>query len=593
MYRSNYLRTPIGGAANANNQITDAQAIADGAVVKSNYFALSLYKELVARLPEHTVLLSPHAITLADDSTLTSEPITKAESIPSVLTVDFAAYSFPDPQKMMTGAPLTFGDLITPLVTIHSDHRADAPTRGVLLSSQSLLRHASGNAGTAISSSLSTLQNGQFETPPPELHFISFISQDQTGATSTTRLHNQSDDNATRIYPLEKVLLDREALASLATDSSGAVDPLEDVFSSPLADKVVNLLNTVDMNKATMMGRAASVAQFDPALVALTLTGLEDEDFQARMRYTERLLQAEQRYLSVQSLRIFDGIHNGEMGAQVRDMLSEEYTVLQERRKLARQQNIATGLAVIGAVAAGVAIQQSGRDGNVNIGEAILANTIANAAIFSASQAFRLNRQSAAIGANYLTSIVPALEEQVSVQVNLIDSNETITAIRFEDLRAKLQELYSENQRAVEAIGSNCAYNHASPQADGIWLGECSGGVASGTGVGILTYEDGTSVEYYGTAIDGQPNGPGYLIEHGPDSIVSLEGNFVNGKPDGTILVSQAGGQDRLRTYSNGADTGAAPRGATHATPFIEPAPATETESTVAPSASLSSPRRG
>ena len=108
------------------------------------------------------------------------------------------------------------------------------------------------------------------------------------------------------------------------------------------------------------MGRAVSVAQFDPALAALTLTGLEDDDYQARLRYTERLLQAEQRYLSVQSLRIFDGIHNGEMGAQIRDMLGEEYNVLQERRKLARQQNTATALAVLGAVAAGVAISQTG-----------------------------------------------------------------------------------------------------------------------------------------------------------------------------------------------------------------------------------------
>ena len=171
-YRSNYLRTPIGGSANGSFEIIDAQAIADGAIVKSNYFALSLYKELVERLPEHTVLLSPHSVVLAEDGTLTSEPITQAESIPSVLTLDFAAYSFPDPEKMMTGAPLTFGDLITPLVTVHSDHRAAAPTRGILLSSQPLLGHASGNAGSAITNSISSLQSGAFETTPSELHFI-------------------------------------------------------------------------------------------------------------------------------------------------------------------------------------------------------------------------------------------------------------------------------------------------------------------------------------------------------------------------------------------------------------------------------------
>ena len=63
-YRSNYLRTPIGGRANGAIQTQDAQSIADGAIVKSNYFALSLYKELVERLPDHSVLLSPHAVKL-------------------------------------------------------------------------------------------------------------------------------------------------------------------------------------------------------------------------------------------------------------------------------------------------------------------------------------------------------------------------------------------------------------------------------------------------------------------------------------------------------------------------------------------------
>jgi len=121
-YRSNYLRTPIGGGGRTNASITnqDAQSIADGAIVKSNYFALSLYKELVERLPEHSVLLSPHAVTLAEDGTITSEPITQAENIASVLTLDFAAYSFPDPAKMMSGEALTFGDLITPLVTVRT-----------------------------------------------------------------------------------------------------------------------------------------------------------------------------------------------------------------------------------------------------------------------------------------------------------------------------------------------------------------------------------------------------------------------------------------------------------------------------------------
>ncbi len=579
-YRSNYLRTPIGGRANGSIQSQDAQSIADGAIVKSNYFALSLYKELVERLPDHSVLLSPHAVKLAEDGTLTSEPVTQAESVPSVLTIDFAAYSFPDPAKMMSSEPLTFGDLITPLVVIRSDHRAAVPTQGVLLSSRPLVSHAGGRGQTNVSASLASLQDGKFESPATELDFISYISADTVSNLETKPLAAINAENATRIYPIEKIILDREALGQLATDSSGAVDPLEESFSAPLAEQVIAVLNQTDMTKAAMMSRAASISQFDPSLAALTLTGIEDEDFQARIRYTDRLLEAEQRYLSVQSLRIFDGIHNGEMGAQVRDMLTAEYDVLQERRKLARQQNTATALAVLGAVAAGAAASQVGNDGNTNLGELILVNTISNAAIFAASQAFALNRQSAAIGANYLTSIVPALEDQISVQVNLIDSNETITAIRFEDLREKLQGLYSENQRSVENIGTNCGYSHTHEEPAGVWLGECNGGVGSGTGVGVIRYDDGNAAEYYGTAANGQPNGPGFMIRHGELGSTALEGNFVNGEPDGVIKVSRAGQADVLRLYENGKDVGRAPSGQGAPTPFITPAeetpPATE-----------------
>jgi len=209
------------------------RGIADSVIVKSNYFALSLYKELAARLPEHGVLLSPHAVKLDANGRLTSEPITQAESIPNVVSIDFATYSFPDPKKMMGSEPLTFGDLVTPLITVRTDHRAAAATQGVLLASDSLLETAAGAGRDSVKNSLQVMQRGQFDTAPSEL--------------------------------------------------------------------------------------------------------------------------AQRKYLSVQSLRIFDGIHNGEMGVQMRDMILAEYNVLEKRRKLARQQNTAAALSVFAVVAAGEA----------------------------------------------------------------------------------------------------------------------------------------------------------------------------------------------------------------------------------------------
>jgi len=120
-FREAYLKSPIGGNISASTASSiEAENIVDSSIVKSNYFALSLYKELAARLPEHSVLLSPHEVKLGPDGKLTSEPITQAESLPSVVSIDFATYSFPDPKKMMNKNPLTFGDLISPMVTVRT-----------------------------------------------------------------------------------------------------------------------------------------------------------------------------------------------------------------------------------------------------------------------------------------------------------------------------------------------------------------------------------------------------------------------------------------------------------------------------------------
>jgi hypothetical protein len=595
-YRGAYLSRPIGGtlrAAALNSP--ESEQVADSAVVKSNYFALSLYKELVQRLPEHTVLLSPHAIKLDDDGTLTSEPVTQAESLASVLTVDFAAYSFPDPERMMDSEPITFGDLVTPLVTVRTDHRAAVPTNGVLMASGPLLASAGGQGASLSTSSLDNLQAGRLERPVPALDFVSYIAGDTSQSVSARPLTLTGERNAAQAYPIEKILLDRATLQAMQVSDSSDLDPLERVFSDSMADRIVDMLNDTHTGKASMMQRAAAISQFDPSLAALTLTGSPDADYLARVRYAERLLDAERRYLSIQSLRIFDGIHNGEMGAQVRDMLTAEHKVLEERRELARQQNTATALAVLGAVAA-VGVGVSG-GGNQTFGEAqarsLGTSVLLSGAIYAASQAVSLNRLSKSVGVNYLTSIVPALEEQISVNVNLLESNETITAIRFEDLQEKLQTLYTENQRSLDTIATSCGYKHDGENAIGTWLGACNGGVADGAGVGVIRFDDGAAVEYIGAASEGQPNGGGLMIFHSAQgSNYAIEGPFVNGKADGVMRVARAGQIDALRLYRAGQDVSAAPSGTVFVSPFEAENDEAEAEDGV-PVATLKTAARG
>lgn len=573
-YHKAFENSAIGGTVSTGGDATELQSIADSVIVKSNYFALSLYKELAARLPEHSVLLSPHAVKLDSNGELTSEPITKAESLPNVVSVDFATYSFPDAKKMMGEKPLTFGDLITPLVSVRTDHRAAAPTQGVLFASAPLIPYAVGNGRKDAVDEMTMMQKGQFDKTVPELDFVSYLKKGDRTNVPSRGLRGGIAENTVTSYPVEKVKLDGIALSRLKDANDGTVDPLERVFSDGMADKVINIINNTDTQKAVMANKAAAIAEYDPSLAALTYVGSDELDYNARLRYAERLLDAERKYLSVQSLRVFDGIHNGEMGAQMRDMIMAEYKVLEERRKLARKQNQATAFAILGAVAAGASIGSGGsgsrcgdartqteyndcirRAQRTNYGNQILTNLAIQGAMVASQEAIALNNLSKSVGSNYLSSIVPALEQQTSVTVDLLDSSETITAIRYEDLKSKLQNLYSTKQRSLDRIATRCAFGTGT-SLSGTWMGVCEGGQANGTGVGVLRNADGSSMEYYGFARNGIANGAGFMVVHETSGSYSLEGNFVNGFAEGPMRVSKAGQSDKLRTYRAGQDVG-------------------------------------
>ncbi|MEP4052598.1 MAG: hypothetical protein ABJN22_10175 [Litorimonas sp.] len=566
VYHRAYAKRAIGGQTGRGVTNTiETVAVADSIIVKSNYFALSLYKELAAKLPEHGVLLSPHAIKLGAGGELTSEPITAAEDLPSVVAIDFATYSFPDSKKMMGDVPLTFGDLVTPLVTVRTDHRASAPTHGLLLASRPLVSRAAAEGREAALQTIDALQRGDLDPVVPELDFVSYITNDTPQAVSVQSLATRSSTNAAMVLPVEKVRLPASEMYLLEGASDGTVDPLDDIYTDALSSRIVALINGLDTDKAIMMGRAASIADFDPSLAALTFVGSDEDDYTARVAYAERLLDAQRKYLSVQSLRIFDGIHNGELGAQVRDMISAEHDILETRRTLARQQNLATALAVasvVGGVAAGTGRSQNESERRQR---SAASSILVQAGIFAATEAYSKAQLSQQVGTNYLNSIVPALEQQTTVTVDLLDSNETITAIRYEDLQAKLQDLYTSRQRSLDTVATQCAYLEPGGAKRGTWLGVCENGLANGSGAGVLE-SDADVMEYYGYAKNGYADGPGLMIRHTSIGSISYEGNFVEGRPDGAVRVSQSGRADKTRNFVAGIDKGASTQEA--ASPF-------------------------
>ncbi|MEL7231415.1 MAG: hypothetical protein AAGJ85_02770, partial [Pseudomonadota bacterium] len=197
----------------------DARAYIDVQTIKSSYFALSVYKELSRRLPDHSVLLSPHVIKLDGDGRLTSEPMTSAESLPSVLKVDFATFTDPDPEQIMKARNVSFGDLITPVVAVRADPRAAPSTKGVLMTSTPLSGAALSNGAERMEASMAAILNGRFESDVPPLALVSYVAGDVDRGLASELLNGGEFDNAAQLYPVEALRLSRSELAQMNTDT--------------------------------------------------------------------------------------------------------------------------------------------------------------------------------------------------------------------------------------------------------------------------------------------------------------------------------------------------------------------------------------
>ena len=68
--------------------------------------------------------INPDAFSSCTSSLVWPALLRKEAVSPSVLTVDFATYSFPDVNEMMDAPPVTFGDLVTPLMVVRASRWA-------------------------------------------------------------------------------------------------------------------------------------------------------------------------------------------------------------------------------------------------------------------------------------------------------------------------------------------------------------------------------------------------------------------------------------------------------------------------------------
>jgi hypothetical protein len=522
---------------------------------------MSLYREFRDKLPAKSVLLSPHIIVLDDQDKLTSRPLLASEEIPSVVTIDFNVYSFPDPQKMMDSEPLTFGDIVTPLFVVHSNRWLRPPTNGLLLSSQPLLVSAwNQSERQADKQTLSRLDDSQFKFRRP-LDFVSFLHHGKQSAPDLplkSAGQSRREVVAVEVHPLEKIRMDSDLVAVLTRDSS--IDPFADDFVKGATTRVVTALNSANHDRATFFSRQIALSRFDPALGEAILSRSRSEDLRARLQMGETLIAAEREFLAAQSESLYQGAYEGVYGDQMREMITAEFRLLEDRRELARAQNVSTALAVVamaGAVYAG-----SNSNSNNFFRSSTMSNVAMLTSIWAMNSAFTKYAESRTVGENFLLQMAPAINRQVSVQVEWLESRQEITARDFSEFRNQTLALYQSSVRSVSThtFDPACRFRHPALEQDGRWFGLCVDGLGTSSGYGLIIDSQGHVVEFVGTADSGLASGTGAMIFRSPSEVgaVYYEGEFSQGLPDGVVRVEQPGRKPRVRKFRVGADAGSA-----------------------------------
>jgi hypothetical protein len=452
---------------------------------------------------------------------------------------------------------------VTPLFVVHSDRWLQPSTNGLLLSSDPLLRAAWNLSEEQVENELqSKLDFAPLNYQRP-LDFISFLNS-RTSDNRDLPMKDVDDSRrdviAVEQYPIEKIRMDGALLENLSSDYS--LDPFSESFVRGAASRIKRSLNDVDHDKATFFARQNALSRFDPELANAFLARSGGESVRARLQLAEALIEAERRFISAQSLSLYDGTFLGDYGTKMRQMIEGEYKLLEKRRSLARKQNVTSAFAALALAGSIYGATASGAVGGVALQS--FSGVLMLGSLWAMSSTLETRAESAQMAEHFLVLIAPALERQISVQMEWLESKERISAIGFAEFRNKTLTLYQARIRSLQdEYEDDCLFSHPGFRVDGRWYGGCKDGLAHARGYGVIRDSSGNSIEYLGTAAKGLPSGTGGMIaRYGNEPGASyFEGSFRGGLPDGVVRVEEPGRKSRIREFRAGKDVGSGTAG--------------------------------
>jgi len=336
-----------------------------------------------------------------------------------------------------------------------------------------------------------------------------------------------------------------------------AVDPFARGFVNGAAARVKQVLNEVNHDRATFFARQNALARFDPELAVAFLARSGGESVRSRLQLAEALIEAERKFIAAQSLSIYEGTYLGDYGDKMRQMIEGEYRLLENRRSAARKANVTTAVAALALIGSIYAATASGAVGGIALQS--FSGVLVLGSLWAMSSTLETRAESAQMSEHFLALIAPALERQISVQMEWLESKERISAMGFAEFRNKTLTLYQSRVRSLEnRYEDNCIFRHPEFSVSGRWYGSCRDGLAHERGYGVVLDSAGNSLEYLGSAKNGMPSGTGGMIARYSRQTGSFyfEGRFDEGVPDGVVLVEEPGGRPQVREFRSGKDVG-------------------------------------
>ena len=250
--------------------------------------------------------------------------------------------------------------------------------------------------------------------------------------------------------------------------------------------------------------------------------------------------------------------------------------MLEERRTLAKKQNITTAVAVValaGSVYGAVAASAASTAAVVATSGAALAGSG-----WALHKTLETKTESKEVNRYFLARMAPAFDRQMSVQMEWLESKEVITARGFAEFRNKTLSLYQSRVRSMQvSVEMQCRFSHPDFGQTGRWYGVCDNGLAAGRGYGLIMDQRGNSVEFIGDAKDGLASGSGGMIiqRSGQVGATYYEGGFKKGLPDGVVRVEKVGETPKLRQFKSGTDIGKGNANSLQSLSFVSNAPLT------------------